>query len=646
MCGPQRVILLSMLCSRTSFDAQKISEYLNQQEKSRYVDLSGVFSWIYKEEKSGKNSVVTLPPRTTILLNDLDQVMEILVLGVVVTHFETFMKLAKLLKSRYKNIEIVVVADNPLKHFNDFCSNIIESKYFPDRIDCFNSHHLYRIDIIMNDIVNINDNNHILASNDNVNNEKKFFDILNLSMSDSFFAVPVPKTIYGKNLNWLSFLPTMGEIIPLADWRTYIQQWENEFHVAMTRVLDDEHVKDMEAKIAKYWHFARRRYPELEDVLTLNAPDFLNYDLHRDFSDEQILTFIDSLDSGVQNKLSKNFDVLRRGLTPYYKIFFDILQKKLHPHIQTGSPAPKCAVITFTYNHEKFIKDCIESVAKQQLDCSLEHIIVDDASTDDTPLIIEEMAKKYKHIKPILCKQKPPTTVNIGFLSCQSQYVALCDGDDYFTDEQKLQKQIDFLDNHQDCSLCFHYANVVFEHGEKSYIYPPPEALPGGVRVMYSIKDLLQGNPMQTSSVMYRWRFRKGLPHWFNPFLIPGDWYWHLLHAETGWVGFIPQVMSVYRRHGGAVYSSAEGDIVTHRLKHGMKELELYNHCDQYFSLKYHDDFLMLANGVFANFVEHYARTGDSSYMDQASNFYPAFAKEFLGSLEMVSKKDRQERVS
>ena len=128
----------------------------------------------------------------------------------------------------------------------------------------------------MNDIVNINDNNHILASNDNVDNEKKFFDILNLSMSDSFFAVPVPKTIYGKNLNWLSFLPTMGEIIPLADWRTYIQQWENEFHVAMTRVLDDEHVKDMEAKIAKYWHFARRRYPELEDALTLNVPDLLN----------------------------------------------------------------------------------------------------------------------------------------------------------------------------------------------------------------------------------------------------------------------------------------------------------------------------------------------------------------------------------
>lgn len=643
---PQRVVLLARLCSSTAFDVQKISVYLNQYGRSRYINLADVFSWIYNEEiKNGHNSMTALPPRTAMLLDDIDHEIEILILDVVVTHFSTFAKLSSILKSRYEHIEIVAIVDSPLRYFNDFCSNIIESKYFNRRIDCFNANHLYRIDIFLNHLEKINVK-YLIVSNDNIKNEKKFLKLLGLHAPDSFFDISMPKTIYGKYLNWLYLLPTMGDIIPLSDWREYIQKWENSGHVAMARIPDDEQFKDVESKITKYWRFAKRRYPELEDALTLNITDFLRYDQYRELTDEQILSFIDGMDRDVQNKLNENFTILRRGLNNWHKRFFHILQKNLKPDVQVESPAPKCTVITFAYNHENFIRDCIESVASQQLDCSLEHIIVDDASTDATPLIIEEMAKKYKYIKPILCKQKPSTTVSIGFLSCQSQYVALCDGDDYFTDKQKLHKQISFLDNYPDCSLCFHYANVVYENGEKSYLYPTPEALPRGVRVMYSIKDLLQGNPMQTSSVMYRWRFQDGLPSWFNPLLVPGDWYWHLLHAETGWVGFIPEVMSVYRRHSGAVYSSADGDTVAHRLKHGMKELELYNHCDQHFSLKYHNDLSMLANGVFANFVEHYVRTGDSRYMDRASIYYPDFAKEFLGSLKVVSGKAKQERVS
>lgn len=644
---PQRVVLLARLCSSAAFDVQKVSAYLNQYDRSRYINLSGVFSWIYNEEiKNGNNSVAALPAGTAMLLDDMDCKIEILVLDVVVTHFATFTKLLSILKSKYEHIEIVVVVDSPLRYFNDFCSNIIESKYFNDRINCFNSNHLYRIDIFMNHIENTNNVRHLISSNDNITNEKNFFKIIGLEVHDSYFDISMPKTIYGKHLNWIYLLPTMGDIIPLADWRKYIQKWENSGHVAMARIPDDGQFKDMESKITKYWRFAKRQYPELEDALTLKITDFLRYTQYRELTDEQILSFIDGMDRDIQNKLNENFSILRRGLNNWYKRFFHILQKKLKPDIQVESPAPKCTVITFAYNHENFIRDCIESVASQQLDCSLEHIIVDDASTDATPLIIEEMAKKYKHIKPILCKQKPPTTVNIGFLSCQSQYVALCDGDDYFTDKQKLHKQISFLDNYPDCSLCFHYANVVFENGKKSYLYPPPEALPRGARIMCSIKVLLQCNPMQTSSVMYRWRFREGLPPWFNPLLVPGDWYWHLLHAEIGGVGFIPEVMSVYRRHRGAVFSSADRNIIAHRLKYGMKELEFYNHCDQHFSLKYHNDFSMLANGVFANFVEHYIRTGDSRYMNRASIYYPDFAKEFLGRLKTVTGKAKQERVS
>jgi hypothetical protein len=92
--------------------------------------------------------------------------------------------------------------------------------------------------------------------------------------------------------------------------------------------------------------------------------------------------------------------------------------------------------------------------------------------------------------------------------SVRSPYVAICDGDDYFTDPLKLQLQADFLDAHKDCGLCFHVVRVVYEDfPEREHLYPPVEQLPRGIRTFYYLSDLIKRNLIQTNSAMYRWRF-------------------------------------------------------------------------------------------------------------------------------------------
>ena len=115
---------------------------------------------------------------------------------------------------------------------------------------------------------------------------------------------------------------------------------------------------------------------------------------------------------------------------------------------------PLVSIGCITYNHEKYIRDCIEGFLMQKTNFPFEIIIHDDASTDKTPEIIKEYAKKYpKLFVPILQEENQyskgvdpyPTFV---FPQVRGKYIAICEGDDYWTDPLKLQKQVDFLKNH------------------------------------------------------------------------------------------------------------------------------------------------------------------------------------------------------
>ncbi len=308
------------------------------------------------------------------------------------------------------------------------------------------------------------------------------------------------------------------------------------------------------------------------------------------------------------------------------------------PFIRQKPSGPKLSVLTLTYNHTAYIRECIESVLAQQVDFPIQHIIADDGSNDGTQDIVLEYAAKHSHIIPVFYKEHKGSNRNVHnlFDFARSPYVSLCDGDDYFTDPLKLQTQVDFLEANPDCAVCFHPVRVTYEDDpSRERIYPPLEELPKRARPFYYLSDLIRCNFIQTNSVVYRWRFKDGLPDWFDPSLCPGDWYWHLLHAETGKIGFINKIMSVYRRHKSSIYWLAEVDRLKHRTVVGQAELKMYDTVNRHFEGKYESVLLDLACGVFADCLLYANETDDFEVFNKICDLYPHFAKEVLRRLKM-----------
>ena len=313
------------------------------------------------------------------------------------------------------------------------------------------------------------------------------------------------------------------------------------------------------------------------------------------------------------------------------------------PLIRPRREEPKLSVLTASYNQAAYIAECIESVLAQQINFPFQHIIADDGSDDGTQDIILDYAAKYPHIVPVFQKKRSYGSKNLRALfdMARTEYVAICEGDDYFTDTAKLQTQVDFLEANPHCGLCFHVARVIYEGDpESEHLYPVEASLPGGMRPFYYLTDVIRKNFIQTNSVMYRWRFKNGLPDWFRTDLMPADWYWHVLHAEKGKVGFINKVMSVYRRHKKGIYYLAAADKLKHRAKTGMKEIEVFDVVNKHFNRVYEPILLELADNVFANcavYDETQAKEeGLEPVLPEMCKKYPEMAWHFLQSLKNV----------
>ena len=135
---------------------------------------------------------------------------------------------------------------------------------------------------------------------------------------------------------------------------------------------------------------------------------------------------------------------------------------------------PLVCILTITYNHEPYIHDALEGFVMQKTDFPFVAIVHDDASTDGTAAIIREYAEKYPDIiKPILEteNQYSKHDGSLGRImqnaarASGAKYIALCEGDDYWTDPLKLQKQVDFLETHPDYSMCFTEAIEFWQNG-------------------------------------------------------------------------------------------------------------------------------------------------------------------------------------
>ena len=219
---------------------------------------------------------------------------------------------------------------------------------------------------------------------------------------------------------------------------------------------------------------------------------------------------------------------------------------------------PKVSVLMITYNHEKFIEQAVRGVMMQETNFEYELVIGEDYSTDRTREIVVRLKEEFPNkIRLILHPQNVgmiPNMVSV-YESCQGEYIALCEGDDYWTDPYKLQKQVDYMEAHPEHAMCFHWASVLDQSSgtfTDGWRIGSPH-----VQAHYTLNDLLtHNNFLPTCSVMFKNGLLPEYPEWFLK--VPyGDIALHVLHAHYGTIGFIDQEMAVYRKHSGGVYSSA-----------------------------------------------------------------------------------------
>jgi glycosyltransferase involved in cell wall biosynthesis len=210
----------------------------------------------------------------------------------------------------------------------------------------------------------------------------------------------------------------------------------------------------------------------------------------------------------------------------------------------------KVSVTILTYNQAAFIGKTIESALNQVTDFEYEILVGDDFSTDGARDIILDYQRRYPgKVKPVL---HPHNLGQNGLLNtletlkiAQGQYIAALDGDDYWTNPHKLQKQVDFMDAHPDYSACFHNAFITYEDGSPTEVVNPDDQ-----KAVIGVDDLIGEEEiwfMATSAVM----FRNGLmyyPDWFMK-STSGDIPRYVILAKQGPIGYLPEIMSVYRKN-------------------------------------------------------------------------------------------------
>lgn len=308
---------------------------------------------------------------------------------------------------------------------------------------------------------------------------------------------------------------------------------------------------------------------------------------------------------------------------------------------------PKLSVICLTYNHAKFIRQALDGFVMQKTNFPFEVIIHDDASTDGTADIIREYEQKYPNIiKPIYQTEnqwgKKHIWRDIVFPLVKGEYVALCEGDDYWIDPCKLQKQVDFLDAHSDYSICFHPVNVKWEEKSQPDELFPNDNLLNELGDM-SFESLLRCNFTQTNSVVYRWRFHKDSLSLLPDYIQPGDWFLHLLHAQIGKIGFLPDVMAVYRKHQGGIWFQA-GKSDLHYVNHGLRYLNFIIKVKEQFGYYNEQSSIDFAKDILFALLNHKEFGKLKQFSEQFSEFYVKAIQYITDQIDIYQKTEFERR--
>jgi hypothetical protein len=217
-----------------------------------------------------------------------------------------------------------------------------------------------------------------------------------------------------------------------------------------------------------------------------------------------------------------------------------------------GSAAPEVSVYIQTYQHREYVRQAIEGVLAQRTPFEVEIVVADDCSTDGTRELLAEYRDRHPDRIRLLLPERnlgPAEIFRRSVGDLQGRYVAWLDGDDYWTDEDKLVKQVEALRGNPGWAACFHNATILQEDEENGRPYVLDL---GGDSVGFA--DLLRSNHIPSLSFMARGEHVRGLPGWVWGTLWT-DWMAVLAISLRGEIGYLPETMGVYRRHGKGISS-------------------------------------------------------------------------------------------
>jgi glycosyltransferase involved in cell wall biosynthesis len=239
----------------------------------------------------------------------------------------------------------------------------------------------------------------------------------------------------------------------------------------------------------------------------------------------------------------------------YYKTEEEIMQNWKGDKAQ-----PVVSICCITYNHQDYIAQAIDGFLMQETDFPFEILIHDDASTDGTIKIIKNYENKYPNIVRTIIQEKNQFSQGVRFINAKflfplakGKYIALCEGDDYWTSPQKISKQFKFMEENLNYSCCFHAVEQKDDTINKSLSITK---LPLKGNIFY-FEDVVKSYFIPTLSLF----FRKSL----MPLDLPsyqkkmyGDMFMQLLLTSNGPAYYFDEVMGVYRHHDNGVSKSLD----------------------------------------------------------------------------------------
>lgn len=249
------------------------------------------------------------------------------------------------------------------------------------------------------------------------------------------------------------------------------------------------------------------------------------------------------------------------------------------------------SICCITYNHEKYIAEAIESFLMQKTNFNFEILIHDDASTDNTAAIIKKYEKKYPEIiKPIYQKENQYSKGKLisqnNYNRAKGKYIAICEGDDYWTDSYKLQKQVDYMEKNMECGGCFHAGELINAVTKKKV----GEVKPFENDKILTAKDTILGGGgfVVTNSILCRTELLKNLPTFYLNAPVE-DYPLQILVSMNKYAFYIKDTMSVYRV-GIPTSWTGKKKIKSEILNHNSKIEKMMLEINEYSNRKYENE--------------------------------------------------------